>query len=575
MFGRMRIFSWKWTRLSWAVAAIFFASCVTSSFPPQVVSGVCQNISEGTLPEEMDLSKLAPETLLSAYLKINTTNPPGCEGKAARFWKKFFDRFGIESEIIPLPFGHDRANIIARVRGNGKGGRPVLLLNHMDVVPAEISRWIADPFGGEIRGGFIYGRGTFDMKATGTYQALMLARAKVQKWDLNRDLIFLGTTNEEGPFDPSKGVISGAEWMLKNRLEDLGNPEFVITEGGFIPLEKGKPLRWEVSPGEKARIEMTFRVSPELKDPSARLKAMLAAAEKIMSGFKGRMDIADPSQRGRILKDPLLRANAMTTHALTILGGVGKGNTIPAEAEAEVVFVDGARHMKLIEAKSKKLLSSGVKLVSFKKTNQDLNVVLKASGEAGHAAVPALNGGANVLLVKSLMDLDGAVAAKGIPAKEMILKRLVSVSEERGIDSDEFVVDFRLLPGESRDRILSEIKSLINGMNVGLIITDDAVIAEASSTKTALFDAIIAANKHFYPNTKFRAPVETPIITSTTDAAYFRQRGMTVYGFEPIPLDPEDEHSHGDNERIPVSSLHFATDVTEFYLKRLLGVSSR
>jgi hypothetical protein len=80
--------------------------------------------------------------LMQQYLRINTSNPPGNEIEAAKFFKKIFDQHGIENEIFEYKPG--RANIIARIKGNGSK-RPIILLSHTDVVTAEPSAWEVDP----------------------------------------------------------------------------------------------------------------------------------------------------------------------------------------------------------------------------------------------------------------------------------------------------------------------------------------------------------------------------------------------------------------------------------------------
>ena len=85
-------------------------------------------------PPDFDAAGKEAVGLLQAYLRVDTTNPPGNERRAADFFKEIFDREGIESRIYDL--GNGRANILARLPGNGTM-RPLLLLNHLDVVPAE------------------------------------------------------------------------------------------------------------------------------------------------------------------------------------------------------------------------------------------------------------------------------------------------------------------------------------------------------------------------------------------------------------------------------------------------------
>src|SRR5689334_18032633 len=91
--------------------------------------------------------------LMQQYLRINTSNPPGNELEAAKFFKRIFDQNGIDNEIFEFKPG--RANIIARLKGNCSK-RPILLLSHMDVVTAEPASWDVDPFAATIRNGYIY-----------------------------------------------------------------------------------------------------------------------------------------------------------------------------------------------------------------------------------------------------------------------------------------------------------------------------------------------------------------------------------------------------------------------------------
>ncbi|MGH7645145.1 MAG: M20/M25/M40 family metallo-hydrolase, partial [Gemmatimonadales bacterium] len=86
--------------------------------------------------------------LLSQYLRINTTNPPGNEIVAARWLAAVLEREGIAAQIYePRP---GKANLYARLRGDGSA-RPLILLNHMDVVLASPEYWREDPFGGAVR----------------------------------------------------------------------------------------------------------------------------------------------------------------------------------------------------------------------------------------------------------------------------------------------------------------------------------------------------------------------------------------------------------------------------------------
>ena len=144
----------------------------------------------------MDYAKLGDESvdLLRRYLMIDTTNPPGNETAGARFLADVLDGDGIASDIVESAPG--RGNIRARVAGDGSLGG-IVLHHHIDVVYPDRRYWTVDPFGGEIRDGYLYGRGALDMKSIGIMQlaaVLALRRARVP---LKRDLMLLGTADEE------------------------------------------------------------------------------------------------------------------------------------------------------------------------------------------------------------------------------------------------------------------------------------------------------------------------------------------------------------------------------------------
>ena len=99
--------------------------------------------------------------ILSGFVRIDTSNPPGNETKGAEYLKAILDREGIPSEIFEMEPG--RGNIVARIKGNGKK-KPILLMGHIDVVGVEREKWTVDPFGGEVKDGYLYGRGSSDDK---------------------------------------------------------------------------------------------------------------------------------------------------------------------------------------------------------------------------------------------------------------------------------------------------------------------------------------------------------------------------------------------------------------------------
>jgi acetylornithine deacetylase/succinyl-diaminopimelate desuccinylase-like protein len=180
--------------------------------------------------------------LMQQYLRINTSNPPGNELEAARFFKKIFDQHGIQNEIFEYKPG--RANIIARIKGNG-AKRPIILLSHMDVVTAEPASWEVDPFAAVIRNDAIYGRGALDMKGEGLLHLMTMILLKREGPALARDVIFLGTADEEVDDE-------GSLWMIANQAELFKNAEYLLTEGGDNLVENGSVKIVGVDVAEKA-----------------------------------------------------------------------------------------------------------------------------------------------------------------------------------------------------------------------------------------------------------------------------------------------------------------------------------
>jgi acetylornithine deacetylase/succinyl-diaminopimelate desuccinylase-like protein len=180
--------------------------------------------------------------LMQQYLRINTSNPPGNEIQAARFLKKVFDQYGIENEIFEYKPG--RANIIARIKGNGSK-RPIILLSHTDVVTAEPASWEVDPFAGVIKNDSIYGRGALDMKGEGLLHLMTMILIKREGPPLSRDVIFLGTADEEVDDE-------GSLWMIANKADLFKNAEYLLTEGGDNLLEEGAVKIVGVDVAEKA-----------------------------------------------------------------------------------------------------------------------------------------------------------------------------------------------------------------------------------------------------------------------------------------------------------------------------------
>lgn len=321
------------------------------------------NVNSGAAEESLpDKALVEAVSLLSRYIQIDTTNPPGNEMKAALFFKEIFDREGIEARIIESAPG--RGNIYARLPGSG-AKKAVVLLNHMDVVPADARQWKEAPFSGTIKDGYVWGRGALDMKGPAVTELMTLLALKRNNVALRRDVIFLGTADEEA------GGALGAGFLLEKHPELFENVGVVLNEGGGVRLgSDGKVQSYSVSVAEKTPLwlRLTATGTPghgstpgrdlavdKLVVALGRLMAYQAPIKVVSEVQKFFADTAggEPEARRRqyrdlrtALKDPAFAAEFTTnprnnasvrnTIAVTGLRASDKVNVIPAEASAEL-----------------------------------------------------------------------------------------------------------------------------------------------------------------------------------------------------------------------------------------------
>ena len=159
---------------------------------------------------------------LQEYLRIDTINPPGNESRGVVYLGGLLEEAGIPYQTAESAPG--RGNIWARLPG---GDKPALvLLHHIDVVPADEAYWDHPPLSGKIDGGYIYGRGAIDTKGLGMAQLQAFIGLKESGKSLNRDVIFMATADEEA------GGLYGAGWLLENRPGIFEGVGFLLNEGG-------------------------------------------------------------------------------------------------------------------------------------------------------------------------------------------------------------------------------------------------------------------------------------------------------------------------------------------------------
>lgn len=333
---------------------------------------------------------------LQEYLRIDTVNPPGNEVEGAQYLKKIFDAESIPCQVFePSP---GRGSLLATLKGNGKK-KPMLLLNHMDVVPVEKERWTVDPFAGTIQDGYLYGRGALDDKSMGIIEMMALFILKRERTPLERDILFFAGADEE------TGGKWGIQWAIEN-ISPLRESEFALNEGGYVILnETGDSDRYEISSGQKIVFQLQLKAKgtsghasmPHSDNPNVKLIHALEALTKWETPFnilpmvkeyffkmapkqppedrkffedieKG---LEDPAFSKRLTANPIYNAMVRDTISLTILQAGSKVNVIPSESSA-------ALDCRLIPGSSKEIFLKEIK----KKLGDEIEVEGKMEGKS-------------------------------------------------------------------------------------------------------------------------------------------------------------------------------------------------
>jgi acetylornithine deacetylase/succinyl-diaminopimelate desuccinylase-like protein len=301
---------------------------------------------------------------LREYLRIKTINPPGNETLGARWLQGVLAREGIESQIFESSPG--RGNLYAKLPGTGRK-RPLILLSHIDVVPATPATWKVDPWSGALQDGAIWGRGALDMKGMAVVELMTMIALKRRGVPLSRDIILIANADEETGS-------TGANWFTREKAELIRDAEFLVNEGGGAGWrvdEKGTTEYLGVAVTEKVPywLRLTMRGTPghgsmpRSDNPAARLARVLGR----IAAYETPLEVTPPADRyfkdlGTREKDPRRRRwltdaaaalrdpdavkyftsnlyyNAIlrNTISITVMRGSDKTNVIPAEATAEL-----------------------------------------------------------------------------------------------------------------------------------------------------------------------------------------------------------------------------------------------
>jgi acetylornithine deacetylase/succinyl-diaminopimelate desuccinylase-like protein len=301
-----------------------------------------------------------PVRRVQEYLRVNTVNPPGNESLGVEFFRRIFEAEGIRYETAESAPG--RGNIWARL--DGGPARALLLLHHMDVVPADPQYWSMDPLSGELRDGHVYGRGALDTKTLGILHLEAFLALHRAGRPLRRPVIFMATADEEA------GGFYGVGWLVKNRPELFRNVEWVLNEGGSGSEMNGKRV-FEVEVTQK--VPLWIRLVSQDEPGHGSLPRVTSSVHRLIRGldnirrhsfeprvvpavgayFRARSAagigpladrlaepaaaVADPAFLPRLHQEsPFLAALTRNTCTITRLEGSPKINVVPPQSSAEI-----------------------------------------------------------------------------------------------------------------------------------------------------------------------------------------------------------------------------------------------
>jgi acetylornithine deacetylase/succinyl-diaminopimelate desuccinylase-like protein len=429
------------------------------------------------IPEKTSVP--AVENILSDLIKIQSVNPPGGEIAVAEYLKKLFDNYNIPNEIIEPATG--RASFIATL---GEGEKKLLYLSHADVVPSS-EGWDFPPFSGEIKNGFVYGRGTIDCKGLVAIEASAVIQL-AQTTKLNGKLIFAATADEEVGGDLGAGILSA-------KYPEKIMADFAINEGDEPLTINGKTYHC-LSVGEKGPAWMKL------------------TAKGI-------------SSHGSV---PMLEQNAVVKMARVINGLARYRPHIVLTGETQRLLQTIARLDGITDA----ITEDNVDEVLGKLTDKEI--------------LPYLSAITRMTISPDV--IHGGVKANIVP------------------DTCEAQVDIRILPGQSWEYVLNELKDILGDVKVEQIQYHMPSFSNADCKYYSLVEETL---KEFVGD----APILQTICTGATDSRYLREMGIPSYGISAMTLDVDKALSdsvHGKNEKIDIASLHVKTDFLVKLAKKYL-----
>ncbi len=447
--------------------------------------------------------------MLQALIRIPTVNPPGDEILAARYVDDLLRDEGLEPELLePFP---GRASIVARLRGAGGGGEPLLLLSHLDVVPAPAEGWRHDPFSGDVAGGFVWGRGAIDMKSTLATQLAVVRRLAAETRaagrdpardpvpGLRRDLVLAATADEEA------GGFEGAGWIVDHRPELL-QAAAALTEAGGIGLVFGGRRFYPIQVAERGFVvyRLTFRGTWGHGSVPRDDNAAVLAAEAVVRLTGPGAPRPTPVMERFI---ETVAAGLPPAAAAALRGAVDPD---PTRSEAALAELCGEPYRRTLRAVLRDTISPDV--------------------------------------------IRAGVKYNVIPG------------------TAEIEIDVRTLPGTDEAAMTAELRRRLGEAlweRTSVEVTGRGAAVEAP-TDSPLYRILEATLRDHDP-----AGVPVPVMAHfATDAKHLARIGVPTYGFSPLRLGPGDpylELFHADDERVPLAGLRFGLSVLYDVVRRYCG----
>ncbi len=348
-------------------SAVVLSSCLAiaglATCAPRV-AGAPEPLFPGRQAWASDIDWVAAQdeavSLLSGYLQVDTSNPPGLEERGAIYLADKLTAEGIESEI--RPFAPGRANLIARLRAQAPEEAPLCLMSHIDVATAEAEHWQQPPFSGLVDDeGYIWGRGAIDMKAIGAIELLSLVWLKRLGVPLRRDVVLLAVGDEEVDNAGVKALAEtwsdiGCSHLLNEGgmgvtgalVDDLTTFAVSFTEKGALWLKmwaRGEPGHGSTPLDDAAPLRLVRaldalsarKVKPTWHPETFKL---LRAIGERAGGITGAV-LKSPSltkslAAGQLMDHPLSRAVLTNTVNVTGFGGAEEPNVVPSAVWAQL-----------------------------------------------------------------------------------------------------------------------------------------------------------------------------------------------------------------------------------------------